>query len=669
MQEISFDDKVVEVFHLVPSLSPDDNDQPNLPTAAGQMNDQTYYLPPDLSETLLQPRLSPPLSTQDRFAISFESHQHKCNYCDASFADIDEIVLHQRRTHSRTTSVDQPTAVMCFICRKHFSSEIHLEFHMTADHRGCRPYRCEFCSRKYANLTSLDVHILEEHPNRHKPYTCTNCMASFSDKLKLIQHLNDGHQQKYVCQFCVRSFRNVSQLRRHEDTHTTQIIPAETKTIEHVSEIVLSLSYDTVESSIPRGKEVSCLEKKSVNLHSDISAPNVFPCSLCTETFSENGLQGTHILTHCEEGPFECPDCGNLYEDIEMFQEHMQTHDTAVGKPQPQPEVVMDNMDYDNLNHSIDTLLNNTESHDFDEEQDSNYDEIITNLRDFDSKEVNQNETNATTCHTNIKEHMKLTPDHNFFHMKYEPVKETTTTKVAFSMSSVFLSAEPNTQQITSSEPQSLEIYTKSNTDPLDVESTINKKPTAASQSNKRTPVSVEWQNKDKKVRNYNCKICNRSFTLASTLALHNRRTHLGIKPYECDSCGWRFAQSSDLIKHKRTHTGVKPFTCDYCKTSFSQKRNLVTHMKIHTTEPSICAYCGSTFLIDESLKQHLKKHTGPEAENCKECDIPYSNKKDMDIHVKRWHVQVNRCYMCNKEFTRSSDLKKHLLIHTGNLA
>lgn len=76
---------------------------------------------------------------------------------------------------------------------------------------------------------------------------------------------------------------------------------------------------------------------------------------------------------------------------------------------------------------------------------------------------------------------------------------------------------------------------------------------------NGRKLASVDWQHRDNKIREFQCRICNRLFTLASSLSLHTRRVHLDIKPHACKICDWRFAQTSDLSKHMRKHSGEKP--------------------------------------------------------------------------------------------------------------
>ncbi|GAB0093734.1 zinc finger protein 260 isoform X1 [Sergentomyia squamirostris] len=178
----------------------------------------------------------------------------------------------------------------------------------------------------------------------------------------------------------------------------------------------------------------------------------------------------------------------------------------------------------------------------------------------------------------------------------------------------------------------------------------------------------LEWQKRDNKVRPFTCNICERSFTLASTLSLHKKRTHLGIKPHECTDCGWKFAQSSDLIKHMRKHSGERPYKCEICDLAFSQRRNLKNHMKMHTEAPSKCKYCDKIFAIDTSLLAHLKKHEGVEATTCEFCGIPYCLKKDLEQHRRRQHGESReyKCTTCEKIFGKKCDLIKHQRIHSG---
>uniref|UniRef100_A0A8C3AAE9 C2H2-type domain-containing protein n=1 Tax=Cyclopterus lumpus TaxID=8103 RepID=A0A8C3AAE9_CYCLU len=66
---------------------------------------------------------------------------------------------------------------------------------------------------------------------------------------------------------------------------------------------------------------------------------------------------------------------------------------------------------------------------------------------------------------------------------------------------------------------------------------------------------------------------------------------HIREKPFQCEFCERRFANSSDRKKHSQVHTASKPYDCKAlgCTKSYTHPSSLRKHMKVHVKSSPPC--------------------------------------------------------------------------------
>lgn len=149
---------------------------------------------------------------------------------------------------------------------------------------------------------------------------------------------------------------------------------------------------------------------------------------------------------------------------------------------------------------------------------------------------------------------------------------------------------------------------------------------------------------------------------------------------HKCYYCNKTFQYASLLKIHNRTHLIDKGFNCPVCKKSFARSDHCKQHVNnVHAGEviegvlrkPTFeqkCKICDKVFHHSGNLRKHMVLHTGERPFSCDICGKTFVLSQHLKSHMKLVHTDEKnfQCSLCGKLFNHSGNYKKHMNVHNG---
>ncbi|KAJ8724641.1 hypothetical protein PYW08_016115 [Mythimna loreyi] len=164
------------------------------------------------------------------------------------------------------------------------------------------------------------------------------------------------------------------------------------------------------------------------------------------------------------------------------------------------------------------------------------------------------------------------------------------------------------------------------------------------------------------------CGECGRGFKSPNRLREHTRVVH-STSNMRCteDGCDMFFSSLKELLLHQRSHRSQLEPWCRQCGLQFVSLAACERHLDVHRKKHYACPVCRRSYREKYLILKHIPTHFECVLHVCKVCGKVFNLRSRLVQHSKTHSdLRSHKCTVCNKGFMKASMLQQHLNIHTG---
>ncbi|XP_039950353.1 zinc finger protein 107-like isoform X1 [Bactrocera tryoni] len=549
---------------------------------------------------------------------------------------------------------------ICLTCSKRFTKPSLLRRH-EAMHLPDKPFECSECHKRFSQDSSLRRHYLEKHDLNLKRFQCTKCPLSFTQKSNLRLHAEKVHPSKilrhtesYACDRCPSVYGNKQKLSRHINLVHKDGNKSKNAFDKIEEDDDLALTQSVLEQLKTFQMEMSSLQAPVLEVEENLDVTNM--------NVLDNPRNFIEVATQQQEeriiDEVQLKDCLNA-QGVECYlsvQRTVRKDGCAVyicefcGKEFRKS--------YDYIRHR----------------------RVHTNERPYNCGLCER----AFSTKSKLHEHMKIhsLDEQQGIPAKYYPCSVCNKGFSSLQLLDKHMSTHEQMYQVAYKCKICEKMFKSS------IALTYHKHKQVDSDSKflqqlLPTPTEIYANSTES-----SCEIPDSSAAACppetTNISQHLKRKRVVYK-WKCITCERHFSNSSTLRDHRRIYHGtynrkrrisasasLRCFKCSYCARVFETKARSRTHMLTHlkrllntdksNQEPNVTNIINSLVFVT-SL-------TNPASVKVIEFNVITKRRATNMQHINQKHVknssQLLKCHICKDQFRKQSDLKRHLVVHTG---